>query len=53
MVVKLDISKAYVRVGWGFLRQIMLKMGFDPRWVHLAMETITIDSYAVLINGES
>ena len=53
MTVKLDISKAYVRVGWGFLRQIMLKMGFDPRWVHLAMETITIDSYAVLINGES
>ena len=52
MAVKLDISKAYNLVEWGFLRQIMLKLGFDPRWVHLAMETITTASYSVLINGE-
>lgn len=30
----------------------MLKLGFDPRWVHLAMEMITTASYSVLINGE-
>ena len=52
MVVKLDISKAYNRVEWEFLRQIMLKLGFTPRWVHLAMETLTTASYSVLINGE-
>ncbi|XP_075654689.1 uncharacterized protein LOC142624833 [Castanea sativa] len=52
MAVKLDISKAYDRVEWGFLRQIMLKLGFDPKWVQLAMETITTASYLVLINGE-
>ena len=51
--VKLDISKAYDRVEWGFLRQIMLKLGFDPKWVQLAIETITIASYSVLINGKS
>ena len=52
MAVKLDISKVYDRVEWGFLRQIMLKMGYDPRWVHLAMEMITTALYLVLINGE-
>ena len=52
MAVKLDISKAYDRVEWGFLRKIMLKMGFDSRWVHLAKETIITASYLVLINGE-
>ena len=30
----------------------MLKLGFDPRWVHLATETVTTTSYFVLINGE-
>ena len=52
MAIKLDISKAYDRVEWGFLQQIMLKLGFAPRWVHLAMEALTIASYFVLINGE-
>ena len=52
MVVKLDISKAYDRVEWCFLCQIMLKPGFDPKWVQLDMETITTASYSVLINRE-
>ena len=31
MAVKIDISKAYDRMEWGFLCQIMLKLGFDPK----------------------
>jgi len=30
----------------------MIKLGFHPRWVHLAMETISTASYSILINGE-
>ena len=52
MAVKLDVSKAYDRVEWGFLRGIMLKLGLDYRRVNLAMETITTASYSILINGE-
>ena len=29
MAIKLDISKAYDHVEWGFLRSIMLKLGID------------------------
>ena len=29
-----------------------IKLGFDPKWVQLAMETITTALYSVLINGE-
>ena len=36
MAVKLDISKAYDQVEWDFLRKIMLKLGFNERWVHMA-----------------
>ena len=42
MAVKLDISKAYDRVKWSFLRQMMIKLGFDGRWVNLAMETYAL-----------
>ena len=52
MAVKLDISKAYDRVEWEFLRKMMIKLGFDERWVALAMETIITASYSVLLNGE-
>ena len=52
MAIKLDISKAYDQVEWEFLRWIMLKLGIDARWVCLAMETVIIASYSVLINGE-
>ena len=52
MAIKLEISKAYDRVEWVFLREIMLKLGFDDRWVHLAMETMHTATYSVLINGE-
>ena len=52
MAVKLDISKAYERVEWTFLKVIMHKLGFDRRWVQLAMETVTMASYSVFINGE-
>ena len=52
MAVKHDISKAYDRVDWNFLQNIMRKLGFDQRWVQVAMKTITMASYSFLINGE-
>ncbi|KAA3469492.1 reverse transcriptase [Gossypium australe] len=51
MAAKLDISKAYDRVEWGFLKDVLLKMGFAEEWVRLVMKCVSTVSYAVNING--
>jgi hypothetical protein len=34
---KLDLSKAYERVDWDFLKRVMQRMGFSRRWVDWIM----------------
>ena len=52
MALKLDISKAYDQVEWVFLKNILLRLGFQQSWVDLIMECVTSVSYSILVNGE-
>jgi hypothetical protein len=38
--IKLDMHKAYDRVEWTLLRDMMIKMGFSEDWVNLMMECV-------------
>ncbi|KAH9651249.1 reverse transcriptase domain-containing protein [Citrus sinensis] len=50
VALKLDISKAYDRIEWNFVKHTMQKLGFSEKWVSLVMNCISTASFSVLIN---
>uniref|UniRef100_A0A803QN19 Reverse transcriptase domain-containing protein n=1 Tax=Cannabis sativa TaxID=3483 RepID=A0A803QN19_CANSA len=52
MAIKLDMSKAYDRVEWGFLGTVLCVMGFSERWIALTMSCVNSVRYHVLNSGQ-
>lgn len=53
VAIKLDVSKAYDRMDWDYLCQVMDKMGFDDKWIHWMSLCVEFMDYYVLVNGET
>jgi len=53
MTVKTDVSKAYDRIEWQFLEEVMRKKSFCEKWIMLIMKCVTSVSFSVMVNGSS
>ncbi|KAK2449324.1 hypothetical protein QL285_008530 [Trifolium repens] len=52
LALKIDISKAYDKVDWGFLRGMLERLGFSNKWIHWIMLCVSSVNYSVLVNFE-
>lgn len=53
MILKIDLSKAFNRVNWLYLRLLLTHLGFPYEFIKWTMSCITDVSYSVLLNGEA
>ena len=51
VALKHDISKAYDRIDWSYLKRVMMKIGFSDIWINWISMCIEIVDYSVLVNG--
>lgn len=51
MALKFDVSKAYDRIEWRFLKKVLIKWGFVNSIVELIMLCISSVSYSFVLNG--
>jgi hypothetical protein len=53
LFLKLDFEKAYDRVDWDFLREVLLRKGFSSTMVHRLMQLVSGGQTAVMLTGRS
>lgn len=50
--LKIDISKAYDKVEWTYLKKMLRALGFAKKWINLVMEFVTTVRFNVLFENE-
>lgn len=51
MAFKIDISKAYDRVSWDFLFEVLRRFGFKGRFLRMIEQCVCTPKFSVLLNG--
>ncbi|CAL9013284.1 unnamed protein product [Prunus brigantina] len=49
---KIDLSKAYDRLSWEFIEQVLVELNLPRPFIQLIMSCITTVNYQVCVNGE-
>ncbi|KAL6564968.1 hypothetical protein OROMI_016418 [Orobanche minor] len=52
-IIKLDMEKAYDRINWNFIFQVMTRFVFSVAWVNFIKSCISNCWFSILVNGQS
>lgn len=51
LILKIDFEKAYDKVRWDFIEEVLQGKGFPDRWIRLVMQTVKGGQVCVNVNG--
>jgi hypothetical protein len=51
MLLKLDLSKAFDKLSWSYLKSTLLAFGFEPNWISWIINLTSSALFSILING--
>ena len=50
MLIKLDLSKAFDRLSWQYLRSVLESFGFNKHWVNWILKLTSSSFFSILVN---
>lgn len=51
MLLKLDLSKAFDKLSWSYIQNMLKAFGFSHSWVRWIMSLISSSHFSLLVNG--
>lgn len=51
MLLKVDLAKAYDKVDWSFLKEVLIAFGFHHDWVKWIGNLVSTTFLSILVNG--
>lgn len=51
MIIQLDLTKAYDKLSWSYIKEILKAYGFDQNWIRWVMALGTSTTFSILLNG--
>ena len=50
MVIKIDLEKAYDKLEWSFIKEVLVAANFPPNLIQLIMSCVSTVSTSILFN---
>ena len=51
MLLKIDLSKAFDKLSWDYIKNILATFGFSHTWIRWVMSLITSPFHSILVSG--